>query len=146
MIRLFLLCKFRLCTATKVAQQTLQEVLCASDCALVVHSGEDLKLLVKQFAVSATSFGRIASLRNTIIMYRSSIGRSKLLLVHEFTYLRSILHDHISNGKVVSHIQKTIVTFNGFAKQVWSQCGVNLPNKLKLHKAGVLTLLYRCEN
>ncbi|XP_063609394.1 uncharacterized protein LOC134783447 [Penaeus indicus] len=71
----------RLNAKTKTRERLLVEALFADDCALMVHTEEDLQFIVDQFSQAARLFGLTISLPKTEVLYQSTTATPTATLV-----------------------------------------------------------------
>ena len=129
----------------------------ADDCALVVHSLEDLQEITSHFSSAAKDFRFTFSLKKTEVMYQPAPGSSyveptvliddtHLNPVTKFCYLGSIISSLASlNLEVESRTKIASFAFGQLKDHFWSQ-NSRLATMYKVYRAVViLALLYGCE-
>ena len=125
---------------------------------IVVHTLEDTWEICKQFEQVVTLFGLTINPKETVTSYQPPTGQTSidphveiygtpLKSVKNFTYLGStVAFVNIIDVEINNRIQAASGAFGGLWKRVWSQHGISVSSKCKVHKAIVLpTLLYSAE-
>ena len=148
----------RLQARTKVATDTINDLLFADDCALNATSERNMQQGVDNFAEACDNFGLTINTKKTEVMHQPAPGKpyiepnitingQRLNVVDRFTYLGSTLSRRVViDDEVNARLSKASIAFGRLHKNVWNRRGIALDTKIKVYRAIVLTtLLYGCE-
>ena len=109
----------RLKAKTKIRQTLIRDMLFADDAALASHSEEHLQSLMDNFSRACQDFSLTISLKKTNVMGQGveqspaiTINNYELEVVHDFTYLGSVVSDSLSlDAEINRRIGRAATTF-----------------------------------
>ena len=145
----------RLLAHTKTIEELITALLFADDCAFFAHMVEALQHIVSRFSDAAKNFGLTISLKKTEVLYQPplreayspfhiSIDGTNLNAVDHFTYLGSVIYNHVTVSKDLDNrLSKASSSFGRLSKRIWQSHSLRLSTKIQVYRAVVVpTLMY----
>ena len=150
--------KLRRFNAKSVFHDLIRELLYADDADFLVHTENDMQVIVDNFSRACGALGLKISLKKTKVMFTPPpeegyiepnilVKCTRLDVVDVFVYLGSVLSkDGSLDAEVYARIRKTSVAFGSLERRVWNDHGLTINTKVDVYMTCVVTvLLYAVE-